>query len=98
MTDPLPAGLSFAGNLSATSGIAQQNSGVITWHGAVIAGKPVTISFDALVDPSIISTQVIDNLASIDDGEGNITELQVRTIVNGFLSYWPMIVHGLAGN
>jgi uncharacterized repeat protein (TIGR01451 family) len=98
MTDSLPAGLSYAGNLSATSGIAQQNSGVITWHGAVIAGKPVTISFDALVDPNIHSTQVIDNIANIDDGEGNLTGRQARTIVNGFSAYWPMIAHGFPGN
>jgi len=98
MTDTLPAGLSYAGNLSATSGIAQQNNGVITWHGAVIAGKPVTISFDALVDPNIVSTQVIDNLAVMDDGLGNLLERPARTIVNGFVFYWPVIAHGFTGN
>ena len=98
MTDTLPPSLSFAGNLSASSGIAQQSNDVITWHGAAIAGKPVTISFDALVDPNIVSTQVIDNFAIIDDGLGNITERQARTIVNGYIFSLPVIAHGFTRN
>ncbi|MBN1250405.1 MAG: VCBS repeat-containing protein, partial [Anaerolineae bacterium] len=41
LTDTLPSGLAFAGNLWASSGLASQNGGTVTWRGEVPSGAPV---------------------------------------------------------
>jgi uncharacterized repeat protein (TIGR01451 family) len=91
VTDTLPAGLNFAGNLSATSGSAAENNGVITWAGAVAAGKLVSVRFDALVDGSISQSRGITNMVEIQDEFGQIYQKEAVTIVNGFGIYLPLV-------
>jgi uncharacterized repeat protein (TIGR01451 family) len=89
MTDALPDGLSFAGNLSATAGAASESGGVITWRGSVSA--PVTIQFDARVDPGVGAAQVIVNKAVIDDGTGNRLQREAVIVVGGTAVYLPVV-------
>ncbi|MBE0698556.1 MAG: PQQ-dependent sugar dehydrogenase, partial [Anaerolineaceae bacterium] len=49
LTNSLPAGLNFAGELTATSGDPSQSSGTITWGGSVPSAGTVTIEYDVTV-------------------------------------------------
>jgi len=91
VTDTLPAGINFAGNLSATAGSAAENNGVITWSGAVVAGQPVSVQFDALVDTSISQPRGIANMVEIQDGFGQVYRKEAVTIINGFGIYLPLV-------
>lgn len=93
MTDTLPVGLNFSGNLMATSGSAQENAGVITWRGAVLPGAPVTIRFNARVDQSLTSPQALVNTAVIADGVGGLLQRQTTTLVNAQAYYLPLVVN-----
>lgn len=90
MTDTLPSGVAFAGNLTASLGTASESSGVITWQGVVSAADPVTIQFDALVSAAISEPQAIVNTAVINDGEGHILQREAMIIVNGHTVYLPL--------
>ncbi len=92
MTDTLPAGLHYLGNLWASAGSYGQSGGVITWTGAVAGGSPVTISFNATVDAGITAPQAIVNVAWLDDGQGNIRSRQATVIVNGLAIYLPVVL------
>lgn len=91
MTDALPPQLSYAGGLSASSGTAQESGRVITWNGAVSAGQPVLIQFDASVSANLFSPQPIVNTAVISDGLGNSWQTQAVTFINGFALYLPQV-------
>ncbi len=92
MTDTLPTGLQYLGNLWASAGTYGESGAVITWTGAVSRGSPVTITFNAAVDEEITSPQVIVNIARLDDGQGNIWSRQATVIVNGLRSYLPVVL------
>jgi uncharacterized repeat protein (TIGR01451 family) len=98
LSDALPAGLSYAGNLSASSGTALETGGVITWSGAVPPGEGVTIRYDAGIDDDTIDAiiraesppaQVIANTAIIEDGQGNNLRRQAVVVVGGYAVYLP---------
>ena len=91
MTDSLPSGVSFAGNLSASSGIVNELGGVITWQGDVSSSAPVTVQFDVSVSSAIIDPQAVVNTAVIDDGAGNIIQRQAMIIVNGYATFLPVV-------
>jgi len=90
MTDTLPDGVSFAGNLIATSGMVNESGGVVSWQGAVTASDPVVIQFDVTVSESITEPQLIVNIAQIDNGFGEVIERQAVVIVNGHAVYLPV--------
>jgi uncharacterized repeat protein (TIGR01451 family) len=91
MTDTLPSGVTFAGNLTASSGTASESGGVVTWQGSVPAATPVTIQFEAQVDAGISGAQAVVNTAVINDGLGNIHQRQTTIIVNGLTTYLPLV-------
>ena len=91
MTDSLPGGISFAGNLTASSGIVNEAGGVITWQGEVASSAPVTVQFDVSVSSAIIDPQAVVNTAVIDDGAGNIIQRQAMIIVNGYATFLPFV-------
>ena len=94
ITNALPSGLSFAGNLTASSGSANESGGVISWQGAVTSAVPVTIQFDVLVSAAISSPQAIVKTALIDDGDGNVIQREATIIVNGLRSFLPVVAKG----
>ena len=91
LTDTLPGGVTFAGNLTASAGTAAESGGVITWQGAVAAATPVTVHFAAQVGAAISTPQVIVNTALLDDGAGNIIQRRATLIVNGYTVYLPLV-------
>jgi uncharacterized repeat protein (TIGR01451 family) len=90
MTDTLPVDVTYAGNLIASSGTANESGGVVTWGGEVSAGDPIEIQFDVTVGDQIVGTQVIVNTVLIDDGQGNELSRQATVIVNGSSIYLPL--------
>jgi uncharacterized repeat protein (TIGR01451 family) len=87
----LPAGLIYQGNLSATSGSAAYSDGTVIWTGDVAEGGWVSITYQAQIDPQIVTTQLITNAASIDDGNGTVLLRQVVLFSNGFELFLPLI-------
>lgn len=91
VTDVLPAGVSFAGGLSATSGLASYAAGVVSWSGAVNPGAPVTVAFNVTIDPGLSGPTAIWNVVQIDDGLDNLLEKRSLTIVNARQIYLPIV-------
>lgn len=81
LTDTLPAGLSFAGNLFASAGsIAWDvNQGQLFWKGLVSAGDTVTLRFDAQVGHQLRSGVMLYNSALLNDGLHPPFELPLAT-------------------
>jgi uncharacterized repeat protein (TIGR01451 family) len=91
VTSTLPAEVTYAGNLWASSGSYGEAGGVIAWTGAVAAGAPVTITYGAVVSMGITSAEALVNPVLLDDGVGNVEERYAVAIVNGFAIYLPLV-------
>lgn len=92
MTDTLPSGVSYLGNLWASSGSYADIGGVITWNGSVSARQPVTITFGVTIGLGIVQPTYIGNVALIDDGAGNLWQRSAAVIVNGYAIYLPLVM------
>jgi len=90
-TETIPPGLSFAGNLSASSGTVSQAGGTVSWKGFVSSSSPVTIRFDALSTNPDPSPQVISYPALFEDGFGNQFTRQITVILNGTSIFLPVV-------
>ena len=90
LSDRLPAGLSFAGGLQATSGVVSYLDGVVSWVGEVLPGTPVEIRFQASIGPAPDGT-LIQNRAILEDNQGRAWVLRATTMVGGRLIYLPAI-------
>jgi uncharacterized repeat protein (TIGR01451 family) len=93
MIDELPDGLTYAGNLSASSGTAEESGGVVTWRGRVLPSKPVLVQFEVTVNTGIDGLQTIVNTALIDDGMTTVLSRGAAVIVNGYKLYLPLLSH-----
>jgi uncharacterized repeat protein (TIGR01451 family) len=90
MTDNLPSGLVFQGNLSASLGSAVYANGIVSWMGDVSAANPVTVTFDVALDPQITTAQVITNTATIENGMGGELQREATIIANGVAIFLPL--------
>lgn len=91
VSDVLPAGVTYAGGLIATSGTASYLAGVVVWNGAVNPGAPVSITFNVTIDAGLSGPTEIWNTILIDDGADHLLERRALTIVNALQNYLPMI-------
>jgi uncharacterized repeat protein (TIGR01451 family) len=91
VTDTLPTGVNYLGNLWASSGSYGELSGVISWTGTVTGGVPITIRYGVTIDPSLTDPTVLVNTALINDGQGNVLSRQALAIANGLATYLPII-------
>jgi uncharacterized repeat protein (TIGR01451 family) len=91
VTDTLPTGVHYLGNLWSTSGHHGEADGVITWTGEVLAGVPVTITYGITVIDQITIPRAIANTAVVNDGLGNLHELQAVFLANGRPVYLPLV-------
>jgi uncharacterized repeat protein (TIGR01451 family) len=91
VTDTLPAGVTYLGNLWASSGTYGQSGGVITWMGTVTGGVPITIRYRGTVNPLLTDPTVLASSALINDGRGHVLPRQALAIVNGLATYLPVI-------
>jgi hypothetical protein len=80
LTDTLPSAVTWASDLSATSGSASYSDCTITWSGSLTAGAPVTITYGVTVTHApccgaAAHTDIytdVTNDAVLDDGQGNV--------------------------
>lgn len=93
VSNPLSAGLSYAGSLQASAGTASESAGVITWGGAVPPGPGVTIQFIARVSAELVGAQVINVTVTIQDGQGKTLQRQASILVGGYGVYLPLVSH-----
>jgi len=91
VTSTLPVGVTYQGDVAATSGSVSESGGVITWEGEVSTAAPVTITYSAQVDVGITDPTFLVNTVLIDDGLGNVLERQAIAVANGFGIFLPLI-------
>ncbi len=91
LTNSLPGNVTWAGNLTASSGTPGYAGGVVTWSGTVPGGTAITISYDVTINNGISAPTVITNQASVDDGLGNTVSLAALVIVNGRSTFLPIV-------
>ncbi|NKQ37120.1 MAG: hypothetical protein HF973_16085 [Chloroflexi bacterium] len=91
LTNPLPGNVTWVGNLTASTGVANFSGGVVTWSGTVPGGTAVTISYDVTINNGIAIPTVITNQATVDDGQGNMVSLTAVVIVNGRSAFLPIV-------
>ena len=97
LTDTLPAGMAFAGNLAATYGTAWQQDNAVYWQSAagplpgLLPPLPaqVTVTFDVLLEGSL--GQVIRNTAELDWGLGQATAWHELRLTAPYVYYLPVI-------
>jgi hypothetical protein len=86
----LPAGWSYAGGLSASSGSPTASGSSIHWTGSVMTAQPVTIQWQALAGGGSGSQSVV-NLFSLDNGQGMLIHRALVIIINGIKTYLPAL-------
>lgn len=91
LTNPLPAHLTFLGDLTASSGTPGYSGGVVTWEGALLPGAVVTIQFDAMVDAALTEPIGIVNIGTLASQWAAPRELRAVLVVNGFKLHLPLI-------
>ena len=91
ITSTLPVGVTYQGDVAATSGSVSEAGGVITWDGEVSTAAPVTITYSAQVDAGVTEPTYLINTVLIDDGLGNLLERQAIAVANGFGNYLPLV-------
>ena len=90
-----PTPITFAGNLTANRGTAQESGGVITWEGGVSAADTVVIQYDATVDNQVIGPALIVNTAYIDGGIEEVLTREASVMVDGYLTFIPFTVRNV---
>lgn len=70
LTDTLPLSLTWAGYLTATSGVPAWDPADrrILWAGTISAGLAVTVTYRVTVNPGLAPGLAITNVATVDDG------------------------------
>jgi len=91
VTSTLPDGVTYQGDLWASSGSGTESGDVITWKGEVASADPVTITYSAKVNAEITEPTLLVNAVLIDDGLGNIIQRNASVIANGTAVYMPLI-------
>ncbi len=91
VTDTLPSGVAFAGNLSASSGTPSEAAGIISWSGDVPSADPVFIRFQVTISSGITAPELIINTVLIDNGVGNVIQRQAAVIVDGRATFLPLV-------
>jgi uncharacterized repeat protein (TIGR01451 family) len=91
MTDTLPALLTYARGLAATSGSVNRSGSTITWTGVVASGASVTVTYAVTVSAAIVDPTIIVNTAILDDGQGAIGAASAGLGVNAYRAYLPIV-------
>lgn len=90
LTDTVPMGVSYAGELFASSGTPSFSSGAVHWTGSVPIAAPVTITFNVTIISELSTPSSIRNQAVI-SGAGGSWNKQALTIIGGVHLYLPVI-------
>ncbi len=100
IVDPIPEGTVYIwGSAWASSGVVQQNGGLIGWTGYLTVGHTVTISFQVYVDYWVTPGSVITNTATVIDALGNQFDLTATTLIGPVTPRpWTFLVYLSADN
>lgn len=91
LTDTIPVGVTFVtGTLQGTAGAWGATNGVITWTATVSAAERMTLTFSVEADDAWVEPHAIVNQALLDDRTGTVRALQVTTLVNPRVFYFPL--------
>lgn len=83
LTDTLSISATWDGGLTWTGGgQAAYANGVVTWSGAIAAGQAVLISYRVRLKGSIPDGAAISNVASLDNGMGQVIHLGAVTAID----------------
>ena len=93
ITSTLPNGVTYQGDVAATSGSVTASGDVITWTGEVVTARPVIITYSAIVEDGISTPKLLVNTIQFDDGLGNIFQQNAIAIVNGITVFTPLILN-----
>jgi uncharacterized repeat protein (TIGR01451 family) len=91
VTDPLPEGITYWGDLEASSGTAAFASNTVSWVGDVYAGVPVRITYQTRVDEVLISPKIVINNALVDDGQEKLS-LQASVFAGSLARFLPLLM------
>lgn len=91
LTNPIPAHVTYAGDLTASSGTPTYDAGIVSWTGAIAERQTVTITYAMTVDADVTTPTVIINQAQVDDGLGRIWSFPMKIIANGQSIYLPIL-------
>jgi hypothetical protein len=91
LTSQIPANVTYAGGLTASSGTPSYSGGEVSWSGMVETAVSVTIQFNVTINGSVTDPTVITSSADLDDGLGNQTQISNTIIANGQLTFLPFI-------
>jgi|GEM_PF-1014335 len=90
LSDPIPAGITFIpGTLTASSGVATEHAGVITWSGVLPADLTVDISYQVSVATN--KTRVIENTITIDTVIEGLLQRTGNLYANLYTAFLPSI-------
>jgi len=91
VTNPIPAGLAYAGGLAASSGTASIAGGAVLWKGWVSSGSPVTLQYNAVLSSPGPAYQVYQSTAAIEDGLGGRFQKSTAAVFNGIPVFLPLV-------
>lgn len=82
LTDTLPAGLTFTGEMSASQGTPQFSAGRLTWEGPVALGESITVTYGVSVNLCLPAGTEITNQAEIAAGGLSLSRSASITVEN----------------
>ncbi|MCP5095523.1 MAG: hypothetical protein GY943_08230 [Chloroflexi bacterium] len=91
LTSQIPANVTYANNLTASSGTPAYAAGEVSWSGVVETAVPVTIQFDLTINGNVTDPTVITVQTAADDGVGNQLLLSSTMIANGTAIFLPFV-------
>ncbi len=94
MTDTLPSGVDWVGDLAASGTAAQPvydaGSRRITWQGSPTQGQPVEITYSVLV--SVWGQERLTNTAQLSDGQGSSSVASMTVLANPNRCFLPLVM------
>ncbi|HIE38609.1 MAG TPA: DUF11 domain-containing protein [Anaerolineae bacterium] len=102
LTDTLPSEVTYVtGTLTATGGAASYDSVTrrILWNGGVDVGQGVWITFAVTLNPDVPPGTVVRNVAYVDDGVSEPTELSSAPMIvqEALIIYLPIVARNFGG-
>ena len=92
LSTSLPVGVSFAGNLLASSGAAIYSAGQVTWSGPLAFDQTLVISFDATIDSGLSGPQALTTQLAVQDNLGADYTKNAIVNVNTQTIFLPVLV------
>jgi uncharacterized repeat protein (TIGR01451 family) len=93
MTDSLPPEVSYAGDLSATSGVTGVVGSVITWTGQLAQSEGVTLTFTAVVSSALSEGTVFTNTVDVTGAGLPVSDSAAVTVRSDIEYFLPIVLN-----